>query len=184
MSSESLGKHNGLLRFLKERYQHEQRLDTFNRIIGNGLLWIILTQALTKVDWRHSFRQIDVALILRELSCERSLFSCLNKEQFKVLLMKLRTDDPTKNIFKQSENAKNQLEKLEEVIKKLAIEPKKLLRKNEQVYKDLIKENGEPNNKTAIKWMVENPILIERPIVLSDKKAVIARPPELAKGFI
>ena len=52
------------------------------------------------------------------------------------------------------------------------------MRKSEQIYKDLDLGN---ENKTAadlIIAMTQNPILIERPIVLSGEKAAIGRPPE------
>jgi len=64
------------------------------------------------------------------------------------------------------------------ILKKLGIEAKGLLRTKEKKYQELVEKFGEPTNELALKWMVENPILIERPIVIKGDKAVIARPPE------
>ncbi len=66
---------------------------------------------------------------------------------------------------------------LTHIISLLAIKPIELVRKNEQVWKDNFK-GKELNDIGIIKAMVENPKLIERPIVVNEHKAVIGRPPE------
>ncbi len=66
---------------------------------------------------------------------------------------------------------------LKEIISLLNIKPKDLLRKTEPVYKELIK-GKELSDSQLIKYMAQNPKLIERPIVIKNKKAIIGRPPE------
>ena len=68
-------------------------------------------------------------------------------------------------------------ENLSELIGSLGIEPLALVRKNESVWKEQFK-GKELSDKEVIKAMVENPKLIERPIVVKQKKAVLGRPPE------
>ena len=68
-------------------------------------------------------------------------------------------------------------EGLSELIGFLGIEPLALVRKNEPVWKEQFK-GKELSDKEVIKAMVENPKLIERPIVVKQKKAVLGRPPE------
>ena len=68
-------------------------------------------------------------------------------------------------------------EDLSELIGFLGIEPLALVRKNEAVWKEQFK-GKELSDKEVIKAMVENPKLIERPIVVKQKKAVLGRPPE------
>lgn len=66
---------------------------------------------------------------------------------------------------------------LKEIVKKLGIKPEALIRKGE----DLFKENFEGKTLTDNEWieaMVKFPKLIERPIVINDQKAIIARPTE------
>ncbi|WP_347158862.1 arsenate reductase (glutaredoxin) [Pontibacter chitinilyticus] len=68
-------------------------------------------------------------------------------------------------------------EELRLVIQKLGIEPEQLLRKGEPLFKEKFANQVH----TAEEWvqiMSENPILIERPIVVNGEKAVIGRPPE------
>jgi len=66
---------------------------------------------------------------------------------------------------------------LTEILKKLSIKPEELIRKKEPLYQEKYK-NKKLSGKEWIKVMSENPILIERPIVISGNKAVIGRPPE------
>ncbi len=59
----------------------------------------------------------------------------------------------------------------------LKIKPIALIRKSEQIWKE--KYNGkELTDDEIIMAMVENPKLIERPIVVKNGKAIIGRPPE------
>lgn len=70
------------------------------------------------------------------------------------------------------------VETLTEIINMLGSDPRAALRKGEKAYKENHLNDPTLNNDDIIKVMVENPILIERPIVVKDKKAAIGRPPE------
>ncbi len=67
---------------------------------------------------------------------------------------------------------------LSEVLNLLGIEPRDLMRKHEKPYKENNLDNTELSREQLIQAMVEHPILIERPIVINGKKAIIGRPPE------
>ena len=67
---------------------------------------------------------------------------------------------------------------LRKLIERLGIAPRDLLRKGEQVYRDLKLASLELSDDQLIKLMVENPDLIQRPIVVKGHKAVLGRPPE------
>ncbi|MCT4665474.1 MAG: arsenate reductase (glutaredoxin) [Flavobacteriales bacterium] len=66
---------------------------------------------------------------------------------------------------------------IEDILKKLGIPAKDLVRKTEDIFKKELK-GKEFSVEEWIDWMVKNPKLIERPIVVSGNKAVIGRPPE------
>ena len=68
-------------------------------------------------------------------------------------------------------------EQLKDVLSKLKISAKELLRTGEDVYKELnLKDIND--EETLIEIMTKNPILIERPIIIKGDNAVIARPIE------
>ena len=69
------------------------------------------------------------------------------------------------------------VETLTEIIKLLGITPIQLVRKTESIWKENYKRK-ELSDSEIIEAMIANPKLIERPIVISNKKAVIGRPPE------
>ena len=70
------------------------------------------------------------------------------------------------------------VEKLKEILSQLRIAPRDLMRTKEDTYKELELENPSLSDKDLIYFMVEHPILIERPIVIANGKAAIGRPPE------
>lgn len=67
---------------------------------------------------------------------------------------------------------------LESLTQKLDIEPRMLLRKGEEAYKQLGLADTSLPNETLLEAMAANPKLIERPIVVKGNKAVLGRPPE------
>nr|WP_276900693.1 arsenate reductase (glutaredoxin) [Pedobacter kyonggii] len=72
---------------------------------------------------------------------------------------------------------------LEEIIRKLGIKPLELIRKGEKVFTEHYKGKS-LSDEEWIGAMVAHPILIERPIIISGDKAVIARPTEKIKEIL
>ncbi|MEO6883099.1 MAG: arsenate reductase (glutaredoxin) [Bacteroidia bacterium] len=70
--------------------------------------------------------------------------------------------------------SENELKKL---VKLLGIKAENLVRKNEMLFKEKFSKKNFSEDEW-IKILVENPILIERPIIVNGNKAVIGRPPE------
>ena len=71
------------------------------------------------------------------------------------------------------------VDELEEIIIKLNIHPKQLIRFKEDKAKELDISTGDKlTNEQWITILAENPDLIERPIVVTVTGAVIGRPPE------
>ncbi|PWA04646.1 arsenate reductase (glutaredoxin) [Flavobacterium psychrotolerans] len=85
-------------------------------------------------------------------------------------------------IIKYLENSPT-FNELTEIIRKLNIPPLALVRQKEKIWMEKFK-NTIMTDEEIIQAMIENPILIERPIVISGENAVIARPFEKAIPLI
>ncbi len=69
-------------------------------------------------------------------------------------------------------------ENLTELLKKLGISARQLLRKGEDAYKENNLKDDSLDEAQLIEAMVKHPKLIERPIVVKGNKAILGRPPE------
>lgn len=67
---------------------------------------------------------------------------------------------------------------LRQLLNALGLNARQLMRTKEAVYLELNLEDTALTEAALIDAMVENPILIERPIALTTQGAVIGRPPE------
>lgn len=72
---------------------------------------------------------------------------------------------------------------LKELLKKLNLDPIELVRTKEKIWIENYK-GKELTNDQIIQAMIDNPILIERPIVVKDGKAIIGRDPDLVAAFL
>jgi arsenate reductase (glutaredoxin) len=74
--------------------------------------------------------------------------------------------------------------KLTELIRKLGMKPRELLRKSEPVYKELGLGESEFSDSELIALMVEHPDLMQRPIVERGDRAILGRPTENVKALL
>ena len=69
-------------------------------------------------------------------------------------------------------------DELSRTLELLGLEPRGLMRTQEKPYQENKLDDPGLSREQLIKAMIDHPILIERPIVIHDGKAVIGRPPE------
>jgi arsenate reductase len=67
---------------------------------------------------------------------------------------------------------------LVDLLKRMKMKPRELLRKRGTPYEELGLDDASLTDEALIEAMSKHPILIERPIVVADKAAVLCRPPE------
>ena len=75
-------------------------------------------------------------------------------------------------------------EKLEELLAKMKLTPRDILRNSETIYRELGLGKGEFTDDEIISLMVKHPDLIQRPIVERGKRAVLGRPTENVKALL
>ncbi len=69
-------------------------------------------------------------------------------------------------------------DEIQTILKLLDLSPRQLMRKGEPIYKEKSLDDPTLTDDELIEAMIENPILIERPILIANKKAALGRPPE------
>ena len=67
---------------------------------------------------------------------------------------------------------------LQEILQLLGMNPRELMRKNEEPYRSYNLNAPDLTNDELIEFITKYPILIECPIVLVNERAIIGRPPE------
>lgn len=103
-------------------------------------------------------------------SKSRDVCTILEKKKVKTEVVEYLKTPPTQSEIK-------------ELLKMLGMKAVDLVRKKEPVFL----EKYEGKKLTEVQWikaMAQNPILIERPIIVKGKKAIIGRPPEKVLEFL
>ena len=75
-------------------------------------------------------------------------------------------------------------QKLTDLIRKMKIAPRELLRTSEPIYRELGLAKGEFSDAEIIDLMIKHPDLIQRPIVERGGQAVLGRPTENVKQLL
>ena len=75
-------------------------------------------------------------------------------------------------------------EQLKRILKKAGLSPKDALRTKEDIYKELGLAKKELSDDALLDLMVKHPDLIQRPLVVKDDKALLARPAERVKTLL
>lgn len=75
------------------------------------------------------------------------------------------------------------LDELEKLVQLLQVSPEALVRKKEKIFQEKYAHKT-LKNSDWLKLIVKHPILMERPILVRGKKAIIGRPIEQAAAFI
>lgn len=74
--------------------------------------------------------------------------------------------------------------RLKELIKKMGMSPRELLRTSEPLYKELSLSEQELSDSEILDLMIKHPDLLQRPIVEKGPRAILARPPERLKEIL
>jgi arsenate reductase len=75
------------------------------------------------------------------------------------------------------------LDELRSIVKLLSVRPIEIVRRTEAPFKALGLSDTTPDDE-VLRAMAENPILIERPIIVRGRRAVVGRPPETVREIL
>ena len=73
---------------------------------------------------------------------------------------------------------------LKDLLKRMKMRPRDLLRKKEPLYKELKLDDEKKTDEQIIDAMLAHPILIERPIVVTKKGVRLSRPPKIVNEIL
>jgi len=101
---------SGLLSTVRERYKHEGRLPVFEKIVGDGRLWIAVSAALG----RTKSRVIERVLALTDLYREPLLYSKADPEKVQLLVSSIRHRLNGYNILAEAKRSTRVLKQIED----------------------------------------------------------------------
>ncbi len=115
---------------------------------------------------------METVKIYHNARCSKSRQACSILEEQKV---KVEIIDYLKTPFTETE--------IKSLLQMLGMKAEELVRKGEPLFKEKF-ANKKLTEKEWIKALAENPILIERPIIVKGNKAIVGRPPEKVLAFL
>lgn len=83
----------GLLRAVEHRYVENDQRDTFDDVLGDGTLWLVLVATLGGTSWHGVGTDIDKAVALREVFSAPQLLASATSGRITGLLGKIRIED-------------------------------------------------------------------------------------------
>ena len=114
----------------------------------------------------------DTVLVYHKPNCStsRNVMDLLKKKKVKTMVRLYIEDSPTSK-------------ELELLLAKLDMKPEELVRKKESYFQEKLK-GLKLNDQEWIREMAENPVLIERPVLIYKNSAVVGRPMEKVEEFL
>lgn len=83
----------GLLRVVERRYIENGQIATFNDVVGDGTLWLILVATLGGTNWQGIGADIDKAVAIREVFSSTHLRASAQRARVAELLGKIRIEN-------------------------------------------------------------------------------------------
>ena len=83
----------GLLRVVEQRYAQNGKKDTFDDVVGDGTLWLVLVATLGGADWQGAGTEIDKATAIREVFTAPQLLASAKPARITGLLGTIRIED-------------------------------------------------------------------------------------------
>lgn len=79
---------DGLIGFVKNRYSEKLQLEVFNKVLGDGTLWVALLTGVDAIDWEEENGAFSKAFAISTILENQSLISSTNSGQMRTLIDK------------------------------------------------------------------------------------------------
>lgn len=109
----------GLLRSVQQRYVQNGQAETFDDVVGDGTLWLVLVVTLGGTNWHGVGTEIDKAVALREVFCSPQLLASANSVRVTGLLGKIQIDDAKEYVAHVAPTVNRLLREIESALKPL-----------------------------------------------------------------
>lgn len=86
-------KTGGLLHTVEQRYADNDRHSTFEEVVGDGTLWMVLVATLGSSNWQGVGTDIDKAVALKEVFTASQLLASAEPARVAALIGRIRIDD-------------------------------------------------------------------------------------------
>jgi hypothetical protein len=107
----------GLLHTVEQRYAENGHLDTFNEVVGDGTLWVVLVATLGNAQWHGIGTDIDKAVALREIFSASQLLASATQNRIGGLLGRIRIDDARKYVAEIAPSVSDLLAQIESLLR-------------------------------------------------------------------
>jgi len=105
--------YKGIIETVRQRFHEEGNVSRFDRIIGNGSLWVALLTHLNQLKWSDSFTTIDKAVLIREIYQNSHLISNTDEGMLDWLLNRYIEPQTRKAVLKQAPKFVKTLKQIE-----------------------------------------------------------------------
>lgn len=106
----------GLINEVESRYEENDNLDTYNEVVGDGCLWIVLVATLGSVEWHDVGGDIEKAVALREVFNAKQLLASAKESRVSGLLSSVRLDEARKFVCVVAPRVSNLLDQIEAIL--------------------------------------------------------------------
>jgi hypothetical protein len=107
----------GLLRAVEQRYKQNDRKSTFDEVVGDGTLWIVLVATLGNARWKGVGTEIDKAVTLREVFTAPQLLGSAHLARIAGLLGKVRIDEARTYVARVAPRVTSLLDQVENMLR-------------------------------------------------------------------
>ena len=84
----NINAYEGLIDFVRNRFLEKKQLEVFNKVLGDGTLWVALLTGIDAIDWEKENGNFNKAFVISSVLENQDLISSTDSAQMKTLIDK------------------------------------------------------------------------------------------------